>query len=416
MLEYHELLYCGQNDSGVVNFNRRGSVSTSNDLSIERYRNSAEYREALVGLWEVLSAEMYIISTIATAAPQWERENIPVLSTSSNTTSVDIYNLKEILAVSSKVTSSATLKGVAVGGGVMGSGGGGGNMNSTKTLNTITSISNSLDYVWREQAIFRHALPEGLLSPYLPRPSELGLQPPGSNNGSSATTIPTLNLNLYTPFDRVAVSVYERSFFSDHKLGEVEISLSELTDKKVIRDWFPLVSPADKTISWLVYLQIKLRFQLMTVDTATAPHSSSAVRVPVDGEQRGVIYKQNGLTSLTRLVKQHSSTSSTTRHHHSFSEGNLEGGHTATSLSILTSSEYTQKILNWLFSLNMLSQVTKLADNVFALPSTYVKYVDPWEARVLHDYSLASERVKLGRNTYGPCSTVTNSAANASAA
>lgn len=53
---------------------------------------------------------------------------------------------------------------------------------STKTLNTITSISNSLDYVWREQAIFRHALPEGLLSPYLPRPQDLVLQPPGTNN------------------------------------------------------------------------------------------------------------------------------------------------------------------------------------------------------------------------------------------
>lgn len=97
---------------------------------------------------------------------------------------------------------------------------------STQTMNTITSISNSIDYTWREQAIFRHALPEGLLYPSLPRPNvcDPGVSSPG--------VIPAVNLPLYAPPNRVVIAVYERSFFSDHKLGEVEINLTELADKR----------------------------------------------------------------------------------------------------------------------------------------------------------------------------------------
>ncbi len=148
---------------------------------------------------------------------------------------------------------------------------------STQAQNTITSISNSVDYVWREQAIFRHALPEGLVYPHLPRQTtisgashhnlphsqssaavnalksstftkpalakhssstgNLSLSHPDPTTASSAaaekdTVFSAPNLQLYHPHDRVSIAVFERTFFSDHKLGEVEIPLSELTDKK----------------------------------------------------------------------------------------------------------------------------------------------------------------------------------------
>ncbi len=43
----------------------------------------------------------------------------------------------------------------------------------------------------------------------------------------------------------------------------------------MIRDWYPLVT-ADRCVSWLIYLQIRLRFQLLAVDLAAAPHTSAA--------------------------------------------------------------------------------------------------------------------------------------------
>ncbi len=107
---------------------------------------------------------------------------------------------------------------------------------STATRDTITSISNSADYVWREQAIFRHALPEGLLYPHLPRDGDTHSTDSSSSNINSSSTedssFPTLNLSLYHPSDCLVVSIFERTFFSDHKLGEVEIPLDALTDKK----------------------------------------------------------------------------------------------------------------------------------------------------------------------------------------
>lgn len=59
---------------------------------------------------------------------------------------------------------------------------------------------------------------------------------------------------------------------------------------RVIRDWFPLVN-SDKCISWLIYLQIKVKFQLMTVEMTTAPHSSSRST----SKEKGFYYTQKEL-------------------------------------------------------------------------------------------------------------------------
>lgn len=40
---------------------------------------------------------------------------------------------------------------------------------------------------------------------------------------------------------------------------------------------------------------------------------------------------------------------------------------------------YAQTICSWLVQIGALHQVTKLADHAFALPTTYYKYIDPWE-------------------------------------
>ena len=45
---------------------------------------------------------------------------------------------------------------------------------------------------------------------------------------------------------------------------------------------------SDKNISWLIYLQIKVKFQLMVVEMHTAPHSSSRST----SNDKGFYYKE----------------------------------------------------------------------------------------------------------------------------
>ena len=106
------------------------------------------------------------------------------------------------------------------------SGGGGGGASVCmysrcgKSANYIQAYS---DYSWREQALFRYALPEGIVS--------VGNEADSSNG-------PGLNVheNFLACPDAVLVSVYERSFFSDNKLGDLLLSLSELSEKR----WVPI--------------------------------------------------------------------------------------------------------------------------------------------------------------------------------
>lgn len=158
--------------------------------------------------------------------------------------------------------------------------------NNNNTLNyynpsnsSMTKIVASTDYVWREQIIFQFPLPEGVnkLSHSANKlPSELL----HSNN--------LLLDKLFTAPNTLIIKVYEKTFFSENKLGDVVIDLNTLSNKRytttncyrnicfyyfklllrtirAIRDWFPLRTNNNRC-HWLVFLQIKLKFQQMTVE------------------------------------------------------------------------------------------------------------------------------------------------------
>jgi hypothetical protein len=72
--------------------------------------------------------------------------------------------------------------------------------------------------------------------------------------------------NLRQPPRKLQLAVYEtRSFFSDTKLGELELPLSGLSDDRPFRDWLPLSN--EKGAAWFVHVQMQLRFLLMTKDS-----------------------------------------------------------------------------------------------------------------------------------------------------
>jgi hypothetical protein len=105
--------------------------------------------------------------------------------------------------------------------------------------------SQPSEYSWREQGVLRFPLPDRVLA--------IG---PFTEGGDK---------NIRQPPRKLQLSVYEtRSFFSDQKLGELELPLSGLSDERPFRDWLPLSS--EKGAAWFVHVQMQLRFVLMTKD------------------------------------------------------------------------------------------------------------------------------------------------------
>eukprot|EP01041_Mallomonas_annulata_P003367 gene3367-6667_t len=107
-----------------------------------------------------------------------------------------------------------------------------------------TSASSPSEYMWRDQAGSERSL----------------LQPPR----------------------KLHLSVYETRFFSDHKLGDLELPLSSLTDERALRDWLPLSS--DKGAAWFVHVQLQLRFLLMAIDSDKDNHDNNGELDPADAD------------------------------------------------------------------------------------------------------------------------------------
>lgn len=105
--------------------------------------------------------------------------------------------------------------------------------------------SQPSEYSWREQAVMRFPLPDRVVS--------IG---PFADGGDRYMRQPPRTLQI---------SVYEtRSFFSDQKIGDLELPLSGLSDERPFRDWLPLNS--EKGSAWFVHMHLQLRFLLMAKD------------------------------------------------------------------------------------------------------------------------------------------------------
>lgn len=104
--------------------------------------------------------------------------------------------------------------------------------------NNGTCVLSSSDYSWREQVLFRFALPEGIVAldnsfsndSKRPRRARRNLNENGDD--STARFSADINDNFFVCPDTVFISVYERTFFSDNKLGDLQLNLKELTDKR----------------------------------------------------------------------------------------------------------------------------------------------------------------------------------------
>lgn len=98
--------------------------------------------------------------------------------------------------------------------------------------------------------------------------------------------------HMRQPPRKLQIAVYEtRSFFSDTKLGELELPLSGLSDDRPFRDWLPLSS--EKGAAWFVHVQMQLRFLLMTKDSnrdsTIRSNKGKSTLVKKDGDRKNIL-------------------------------------------------------------------------------------------------------------------------------
>jgi hypothetical protein len=171
----------------------------------------------------------------------------------------------------------------------------------------LSQIQTFNDFEFRQQVFFRFPLPEEFLS-VIEEHFESYLssyyQKNNSNNNntggrttekkeeknsafsSSFSSFSLEEESLFfdnfmktLPPMKVVITVYEKTFFSDLKLGEMEMNLFELNDQNISRDWFPLIT-GEKQISYLLYSQTKLRFHLMQMDSNEFLYQYSNINNP----------------------------------------------------------------------------------------------------------------------------------------
>jgi hypothetical protein len=102
-------------------------------------------------------------------------------------------------------------------------------------------ITRAVEYNWRDQALFRFPLPEGQHSTTCPPAATPTLlhahsADAGTSASSAATAFPPTALPIpsqyFEPPNTLVIAVYERTFFSDTLLGELELDLAPLNGKK----------------------------------------------------------------------------------------------------------------------------------------------------------------------------------------
>lgn len=151
------------------------------------------------------------------------------------------------------------------GGSTGGSGGGGGGATNSSSGSSSwlkqqqQAITRSVEYNWRDQALFRYSLPECLTSAHRPAHCDGPLLLPyehlnsdsavSNNNsplspfsglkgpyndpaGAQPAVVVPVPAHYFEAPTMLVLAVYERTFFSDTLLGELQLDLSSLTDKR----------------------------------------------------------------------------------------------------------------------------------------------------------------------------------------
>ena len=104
--------------------------------------------------------------------------------------------------------------------------------------------------------------------------------------------------SMYTPPNALHLILYEKTFLSENRLGEVHLPLTLLAHDQVVDEWHPLINERRGGGAWLVRLQLQLSFLVMCMEAAPTllSRGGMAKKVPNKAGQSG------GIPSMASLL------------------------------------------------------------------------------------------------------------------
>jgi hypothetical protein len=126
---------------------------------------------------------------------------------------------------------------------------------SVKVANMFLSSNQATEYNYSESFLFKFPFPE----------DRIAALASGSTASCMQESIDETLFPLLATYPQIlGLSILEKTFFSEKKLGELELPLDDINEERGFRDWIPLST--EKSSTWLALLQVQLKFGLMMIE------------------------------------------------------------------------------------------------------------------------------------------------------
>merc|ERR1711871_800966 len=135
-------------------------------------------------------------------------------------------------------------------------------VNNAVKVEPFAGKEHYTEYPWKEATIFRFPLPEHVLSIH----DDNATSSSSTSSSSFKEDDDEYQIFFKSPPKLVKLSVYERTFFSDNKLGDIQLPLSTIGEETVFKEWIPLShTSANRSQSWFLHVQVEVKYVLMSL-------------------------------------------------------------------------------------------------------------------------------------------------------
>jgi len=75
------------------------------------------------------------------------------------------------------------------------------------------------------------------------------------------------------------VTIYERTFLSENRLGELTMPLAALTQDSTLDEWMPLINERSRgSGAWLAHIQVELKYILMNIEAVQVAPNVNVIK------------------------------------------------------------------------------------------------------------------------------------------
>ncbi len=137
-------------------------------------------------------------------------------------------------------------------------------VNNAVKVEPFAGKEHYTEYPWKEATIFRFPLPEHVL--FLHDDNITNTSSSSTSSSSFKEDDDEYEIFFKSPPKLVKLSVYERTFFSDNKLGDIQLPLSTIGEDTVFKEWIPLShTSTNRSQAWFLHVQVEVNYALMSL-------------------------------------------------------------------------------------------------------------------------------------------------------